>query len=244
MERISAHIGGFEYEDEPSIPEVHKPGNLEADMLRIFQCTRDQIAHSLADLDDKLKLNVQVKAYVGKLEPGIFQKLPDNLEHIYTSFPERKIRRETVEIGGKTAKQLLSELKKAKIGMSIEAKFMLNSKEFVPSANREETTLIRLTVSDLGFKTDTKIDQIYKRAQDLGLELCPADTGPNFRLQYAHQSMDESCIIAMKSIASSADNPRIFTLECHEHGLTLVDDMAEPDLEWNPDDEFAFRLRK
>ena len=170
---LNSPIEGFGYEQDPRIAELRQQRNPEEDMLIVFECGKDQIAHTPDEINDN------TKAYVGKLEPGIFQKLPETLEHIYTSFPDKKIRRETIEIGGKTAKQLLSELKQAGIKISGYAKSMLLSRDFVTSKNTEAATLIRLTVADLGFTRSATTDQIYERAQKLGLELCPAETAPH-----------------------------------------------------------------
>src|SRR3989344_1337094 len=207
-------------------------------MLVIFECTRDEIAHVPS------QINENTKAYVGQLEPGIFQKLPENLEHVYTSFPEKKIRRENVEIGGKSAKQLLSEMEAAGINISDYAKSMLKNRKFVPGKNPEEATLIRLTVADLGFKSSATTDQIYERAQILGLELCPADTGPNYRLKYRNQPLNEWIYIGMKQIAGSGGGPDVFGLIRDGDGLWLDDGWAGPGYGWDPSSKFVFRLRK
>ena len=208
-------------------------------MLVIFECTRDEIAHVPS------QINENTKAYVGQLEPGIFQKLPENLEHVYTSFPEKKIRRENVEIGGKSAEQLISEMEAAGINISDYAKSMLNNREFVPGKNPEEATLIRLTVADLGFKSSATTDQIYERAQNLGLELCPADTGPNYRLKYRNQPLNEGIYMGMKQITDSDGYPSVFKLWCRGDGLWLNGAYwAVPDIECHPGNEFVFRLRK
>ncbi|PIP55550.1 MAG: hypothetical protein COX06_02625 [Candidatus Zambryskibacteria bacterium CG22_combo_CG10-13_8_21_14_all_42_17] len=182
--------------------------------------------------------------YVGQLEPGIFQKLPENLEHMYTSFPEKKIRRESLLTGGKSAEQLISEMEAAGINISDYAKSMLKNREFVPGKNPEEATLIRLTVADLGFKSSATTDQIYERAQTLGLELCPADTGPNYRLKYQNQPLNEWIYMGMKQITDSGGGPHVFMLGRHDDGLWLNDHWALPVVEWSPDLEFVFRLRK
>lgn len=39
-------------------------------------------------------------------------------------------------------------------------------------------------------------------------------------------------------------NPNVFKLERNADGLWLNNNWANPDNEWNPDNEFAFRLRK
>src|SRR3989344_4126690 len=235
---IDAPIKGFGYQKDPRIAELRQGRNTEEDMLVIFECTKDEIAHVPS------QINENTKAYVGQLEPGIFQKLPENLEHVYTSFPEKKIRRENVEIGGKSAEQLISEMEAAGINISDYAKSMLDNREFVPGKNPEEATLIRLTVADLGFKSSATTDQIYERAQNLGLELCPADTGPNYRLKYRNQPLNEWIYMGMKQISGSDGGPSVFGLERNDDGLWLDDRWALPDDEWFPDRKFVFRLRK
>ena len=233
---INGSIEGFGYQKDPRIAELRQGRNSDEDMLVIFDCTRDQIAHVPS------QINENIKAYVGQLEPGIFQKLPENLEHVYTSFPDKKIRRENVEIGGKSAEQLITEMLAAGINISDYAKSMLKNREFVPGKNPEEATLIRLSVADLGFKTSATTDQIYERAQALGLELCPPDTGPHYRLKYQNQRRGEWTNVGMKQIADSEGNPDVFALEHSGDGLWLYDNWASPAVEWVPGDAFVFRL--
>jgi hypothetical protein len=235
---INSSIDGFGYERDPRIEELRSGRNAEEDMLVILECAKDQIAHVPSEI------NKNTKAYVGQLEPGIFKKLPENLEYIYTSFPDKKVRRENVEIGGKGAEQLIAELETANIKISENAKDVLLSKEFVPGKDREEATLIRLTVADLGFKTSVTTDQIYERAQALGLELCPADTGPNYRLKYQNQPLGEWISVGMKQIADRDGDPVVFGVGRNEDGLWLYGFWAEPTIEWDPDLKFLFRLRK
>lgn len=235
---IHGTIEGFGYQKDPRIAELRQGRNSEEDMLVIFECTREEIAHVPSQISEN------TKAYVGQLEPGIFQKLPENLEHVYTSFPEKKIRRENVEIGGKSAEQLISIMETAGINISDYAKSMLKNREFVPGKNPEQATLIRLTVADLGFKSSATTDQIYERAQILGLELCPADTGPNYRLKYQNQPLGEWIYMGMKQITGSGGGPCVFRLGRDGGGLWLRGDGALPDYEWRPGYEFVFRLRK
>lgn len=235
---INSSIEGFGYQTDPRIAELRKGRNTEEDMLVIFECTKEDIAHVPS------QITKDTKAYVGQLEPGIFQKLPEGLEHVYTSFPEKKIRRESVEIGGKTTEQLIAEMEAAHINISDYAKSMMKNRDFIPGKTREEATLIRLTVADLGFKTSATTDQIYERAQTLGLELCPPDTGPNYRLKYKDQPLNEWVRIGMKQIADSDGYPDVFNLGRNDGGLWVYDRWALPDFTWGPDDKFVFRLRK
>jgi len=235
---INSSIEGFGYQTDPRIAELRQGRNTEEDMLVLFECTKEEIAQVPS------QITKNTKAYVGQLESGIFQKLPENLEHVYTSFPEKKIRRESVEIGGKTKEQLIAEMEAAHINISDYAKSMMENPDFVTGKNKEEATLIRLTVADLGFKTSATTDQIYERAQTLGLELCPPDTGPNYRLKYKDQPLNEWVRIGMKQIAGSGGRPRVFNLERSADGLWLYYAWAGPDDEWIPDLKFVFRLRK
>ena len=235
---INSSIEGFGYQTDPRIAELRKGRNTEEDMLVIFECTKEDIAHVPS------QITKDTKAYVGQLEPGIFQKLPEGLEHVYTSFPEKKIRRESVEIGGKTTEQLIAEMEAAHINISDYAKSMMKNRDFIPGKTREEATLIRLTVADLGFKTSATTDQIYERAQTLGLELCPPDTGPNYRLKYKDQPLNEWVRIGMKQIADSDGCPYVFRLGRDDGGLWLLSTWAGPDDTWYPHDRFVFRLRK
>ena len=235
---INSSIEGFGYQTDPRIAELRKGRNTEEDMLVIFECTKEDIAHVPS------QITKDTKAYVGQLEPGIFQKLPEGLEHVYTSFPEKKIRRESVEIGGKTTEQLIAEMEAAHINISDYAKSMMKNRDFIPGKTREEATLIRLTVADLGFKTSATTDQIYERAQTLGLELCPPDTGPNYRLKYKDQPLNEWVRIGMKQIADSDGDPCVFSLGRHDDGLWLSYYWARPDGTWRPGFRFVFRLRK
>ena len=237
---IDALIEGFGYQRDPRINELRQGRNMDEDMLTIFECTKNQIAHVPSEITEN------TKAYVGQLEPGIFQKLPATLEHVYTSFPQNKIRMENVEIGGKSAEQLISEMEAAGINISDDARIMLlNKAEFIPTPNAEDMTLIGLTVDDLGFMTRaTTTHKIFERAQELGLELCPLDTGPNYRLKYRNQPLEESFRIGTKPITGSGGFHNLFYLACRNSGLWLFPNSADPYHEWGRHDKFVFRLRK
>lgn len=236
---IDAPVIGFEPGTrEPIINVLPLGRNIEADILTIFDCAEEEVAHDLASISENTKV------YIGPLEPGIFQKLPENLEHVYTSFPEKPIRRETIEIGGKSAEQLISEMQDQGITISDYAKSMMDNPDFVVGEQREEIVLIRLTIAELGFKTNATTDQVYERAAALGLELCPADTGPQYCLAYKDQPLNDYVLIAMKPITDQDGFPGIFDLRRIDDGLWLDDYWTRPDNEWRPDDQFVFRLRK
>ena len=236
---VDSSIQGFGYSRDPRIAELRSQRNTEEDMPIVFGCELSQIAHSMSEI------RPDTKAYVGPLVSGIFDRLTQaGVEHIYTSFPEGKIRRQSIEIGGKTREQLQTELQQAGVNMTSYAQDMMRSRDFTTLPYAETVDTVRVKVQDLGFSGYPTTDQIYQRVQELGLELCPAEVGPNYRLQYADQPLGEWFSIGMKQIAGSDGNPTVFGLERRGGGLWLGGSWARPGRSWGPDDEFVFSLRK
>ncbi|MEK7078325.1 MAG: hypothetical protein AAB911_02035 [Patescibacteria group bacterium] len=234
---INAPIEGFGYQKDPRIAELRQGRNTEEDMLVIFECTKEQIAHVPS------QINENTKAYVGQLEPGIFDLIQQyDIEHVYTSFPENKIRRENIEVGGKTVKQLKDELKHADIAIFPDAENILDRRKFIPGKNPEEITLVRLTIASLGLKTRITTDQIYERAQTLGLVLCPVDTGPHYLLKHQNQAL-QRVYVAMKPIAGFSV-VSVIELEGDGVFLGMTSAPARANMLWPSRYEFMFRLRK
>ena len=157
----------------------------------------------------------------------------------------QEIKIDRLPIGGKTKEQLQQELQSANIQTSSYADDLLNSPEFEPLTEVEDSVLVRLTVSDLGFPQGTTTEDIYQRAQELGLELCPPETGPELRLKAdTEQRFGKYMNIAMKQIAGSSGNPSVFYLyrTTDVQWLNAYDARASGG--WNAGDPFVFRLRK
>lgn len=117
--------------------------------------------------------------------------------------------------------------------------------------------IVILTVADLGFSegattkeiigTEHDVDQQGKpaaftsgRGTQLGLDLCPPDVAPHYRLKYKDQPLNERLHVAMKPISSADGEPRIFTLGHNADGLSLDASLARPDAKWHPNDRFMF----
>ncbi|TSC91201.1 MAG: hypothetical protein CEN90_583 [Parcubacteria group bacterium Licking1014_17] len=236
---IDSPIKGFGYEKDPRIAELKKNRNPEEDILVIFDCAREQIAHTSRDI------NENTKVFVGKLEPGIFDAIQQyNIEHVYTSFPEGEIRKETITIGGKTWQELEKEMRARNIKIGDYALDMMKSKEFKTLEQAEVGDYVRLKVDSLGLQGTPTTDQIYARANELGLDLCPTEVGPHYRLQYMNQPLGEYFCIAMKQIAARDGYPYVFSVYRGVDGLWLSYDWAEPAYQWRQGNGFVFRLRK
>lgn len=235
---INAAIEGFGYQKDPRIKDLREQRNPKEDMPVVFGCSKEQIATSVKEI------NKDTRAYVGPLEPGIFDLLSKyNIEQVYTSFPEGKIRIGNLEIGGKSVRELEQELKQANINVNEYAKDMLYSKDFITLPNPKMLVTVRLKVADL-LPGNPTTDQIYAKAKELGLELVPAETGVRYRLKYKDQPLDEWLYMGMKQIADRRGNPGVFLLGRVEGGLWLGGDWAGPVSRWHPDGEFVFSLSK
>lgn len=232
---IDSQIDGFGYHRDPRIADLRGQRDPEVDMPVLFGCSRHQIARGVDEI------NQDTKAYVGELVPGIFDRLSDRVEHI--CIPEGKIGRETAEIGGKSAKELLEEMKKNN-QITRWATDMINSSDFTTLRRSRTIHLVLLRVADLGLTGYPTTEQLYRRAEELGLELCPAEVGPHYRLQNKDQLMGDWRYVAMKQIADTAGYPRVFELARTGDGLRLHGHWAYPDRKWFPEVRFLFSLRK
>ena len=229
---IDAPIEGLGYSRDPRIKELQDKRNKDEDMLIIFDCTSEDIAHTEEEVTDT------TKAYIGTMFPGIFQT---PIEHLYSSFPEGKVQHYNIEIGGKTKDELVQSLKDKGIQISDYAHDLLNSPDFYTSTQSEKANLVRLTVRDIGFPSGATTEDIYARAHELGLELCTPETGPQLRL--ATSSPDWMCI-GMKTITGRDGDPSVFYLNRYGVELWLDTHDAEPTTRGYADDNFVFRTRK
>lgn len=235
---IDDNIEGFGYKKDPRIAEIRKTRNLQEDASIIFDCAKEQIATNPVELDQNSK------AFIGPLFPGIFDKIKKyNIEHIYTSFPERKISRLETIIGGKNKEELLKELKE-KFQVSYCAEGMIESSDFKTLEKFEKLNLVKLRVDALGIPGVATVKEIYDKAKELGLELCPAETGPHLRLEDIKQFLGDFYLIAMTPISDRYGSPYVFDVGRRGSVLWLDDAWAGPDCRWLADRRVVFSLRK
>lgn len=232
-------------------PEM--PGEDAVKIIQIFTGVKvepEEIARR------KEEVNQSTRIYIGPLSEEI---LYSSIEQIYTSFPESRIEQGKMEIGGMAEVELEQAIKNRKdeqdrnYQISSYAGDMMRCRDFLASLeerlkNPETIDLVRLKVKDLGFTENPTTDQLYKRAEELGLELCPPETGPHLRLKYEEvfkreQPMYEYLKIAMKQIPGREGGLGVFLVSRFDGGLWLGR-WAEPGGRWGLDGEFVFRLRK
>ncbi len=247
-DRGEVHFRDVDPEDAPFVLKFGRI-DIDSDFSRQDSANLIRISEGIVFSPDEIarypsEINEYTKAYVGKLD-GIFDKIRKfNIEHVYTSFPEGRIRFDTVTIGGKSNEELQREMKDSGINISEYVASMMKNPDFTTLSEPRETNLVRLKVGELGLPDDyPTTEQIFKRAEELGLELCPPDLGPNYRLAYKDQPMN-GFSIGMKPITDSGGVPWVFHLEHTADGLWLLCNFADPGNRWNPRSGFVFSLPK
>jgi len=126
----------------------------------------------------------------------------------------------TIKIGThQDIKSLKADLKKAGRQISDWADDIL--KKVTLSGAEEEIELVLLTVKDLGFKNGATLKEIFKRAFESGLGLCPAEVGLQLALQYLDQPLGEWIRVAMEPMADSEGHLYLFFVVRNGDGLWL-----------------------
>ncbi|MCX6808826.1 MAG: hypothetical protein NTW50_04135 [Candidatus Berkelbacteria bacterium] len=209
------------------------------------------------DIEKGLRCQKEATEIISKLNYfGISLKTYNFLVEKVGNHVELEKRISSLEIGGDSAEQLQTKLEAIdpKTG---NRKFnipgytqrmideMYKGEEFQKlAASAEKIQTILLKVGHLGFTSNPTTDQIYARAFELGLELCPAGVGPYQLLKAGDQPMEGWHRIAMKQIAGLDGNPSVFGMGYFRGILCFSGDWMEPNRRLNVDPELMFRLRE
>lgn len=152
----------------------------------------------------------------------------------------------TIQLGTgiKTADDFRKAVKKT--GMKIDdwANDILGKPTFTAYESLTEVELVVCSVAELGFKDGATRKDIYVRAQELGLDLCPPEVGPQLRLQYTDQPKGEWLVIAMEPITDSDGSLDLFGVGHGGDARWLSAYNGGPDVFWDGYDRFVFLRRK
>jgi hypothetical protein len=219
---VNSSIEGFGYEKDPRIEEIRGKRNLKVDLPILFDCQPSQIAQNTKELKS------DTVAYIGPWTPAVLNVLPKTVTHIYESFPDKKVFLKTIETDPSIKSP--TEAKKALLAdghqISTYGGQMLEKTLFSKEAHKYE--LVSFTVSSLGFPSGATVKEIFDKGQELGLELCPAEVGPNLRLQYKDQPDNDYLLLAMETIAGADGDPRVWDVYRHSGRSWLSNYWAKP----------------
>ncbi len=98
------------------------------------------------------------------------------------------------------------------------AEELLKNPAFTITRTFSEVELVAVSAEELGLERDATQSDIYKTAQEMGLDLCPAEIGFLLRIRLGSLLIDEPHLIAMEPINCSSDGEsRIFAVQRHPH---------------------------
>jgi hypothetical protein len=88
---------------------------------------------------------------------------------------------------------------------------------------KTDVELAVFSAAELGVESDkSSLSDVYERARQAGLELCPAEVAPQLRLDYRDQPLGDALNIAMEPVATHSGEPTILALVNFGTGLALI----------------------
>ncbi len=147
----------------------------------------------------------------------------------------------TITLGAfQDVKSLTEALEKNGFRVSDWASGILGQPAFTMAAEKTKVKLVKITVAELGFSEGATYGEICDKAQESGFHLCPAETGPQLRLQYGDQPYGEWLTVAMEPIADSDGRPSVFRVGRGVGDRWLASDWTDSDDFWRADAQFVF----
>lgn len=107
------------------------------------------------------------------------------------------------------------------------ARSMLVGPEFRASSTPRTLPLILMSVGALGFPEGEMYESVIGRLKELQFALCPADVGPQLRLEYLQQPEGEWILVAMNSIRNNHGELCTFVVSRSEGKLRLTANKVE-----------------
>jgi hypothetical protein len=153
----------------------------------------------------------------------------------------------TIKLGTglKTADDFIKVLKKADCEITDWGKDIIGKPAFTVATEEMEVELVNVSGAELGFTSNVTRADIYKRAVELGLDLCPNEVGPQLRLQYKDQPEGEWLLVAMEPIIGSGGGLSVFIVGRDGGGELWLDGYdGHPGDVWGPGGRWLFLRRK
>ena len=146
----------------------------------------------------------------------------------------------TIDVGGMSKYELLMQLTEKKIAMNAYATLLFMDDRFQTSSKLERAEIVELSVQTLGLKSPALFDEITDKAMDLGLELCPMELAPHFRLQYIEPDEGSILTVASQKLSNDEHFPNGFYLRHYGGFHWLRGYRSTSDWLWELQDRFVF----
>lgn len=145
-----------------------------------------------------------------------------------------------IESGGRSKTELLSSLREAGISLNKYAEILFDDPAFVTSETSQWLLATEATVAELGLMAGATSAEIFNRARCVGLDLCPLELAPHFRLQFLDQSEGPYLTVASTKTKDDDAYPNGFYLRRKDERLWLRGYQATSDYIWEPASRFVF----
>lgn len=218
----------------PDLAEMDAGANFLTDFYRKLRDAVEKRGGKFADIHQLVKKGGE--STFDKLAELIVGKVKNAADSLFKLW-------KTLQFGTglKTADDFRRTLKTADCRISDWANDILGRARFTNVTG--ELDLAVVSVAELGFPNGATRKEIYQKAQELGLELCPPEVGPQLRLQYQNQPMGEWLLIGMKPIAGSDGYLKVFHVVRYDD-LWLFSFYDDSDSVWYGYSRWVFLRRK
>ena len=116
-----------------------------------------------------------------------------------------------IELGSMSTNELKEALRDSKFGTDRIASEIMDRVHISGAGTRIE--LVKVSLEELLLGNDPIREQIYDSAREWGLNLVPAEVGPQLRLQYPDQPDGEEVFLGMVPMCARDGNDYIFLLD-------------------------------
>lgn len=148
-----------------------------------------------------------------------------------------------IEVGGLSKETLMEMMESQSVKLNEYAHRLFEDERFTTSKEKYSVDTVERTVMDLGFSEGATLSQIYERARERGLGLCPLELAPHFRLQYRDQPEDTNGSLLSNNHAPTGSvtvaSPVLSEEEDFPTGFYLRNIAGDKHI-WSPDDCFLF----
>jgi hypothetical protein len=206
----------------------------------------------LSDLQNKLDQAIQEAIKTGNLEEA--KKLKEQLEKEIkdveeqieiterTNTPEGAEYLTEITVGNKTKEELIRELEEKKVYISDYVKSLINNIDFAISDKQEHLDLVNISVKNiLGFPKQASTNEIYYKAKELGLELCPVEVSLQLILQYNPSNNEYLTIATQPVIDPEYGHHRLLVVgQNDEHGKHINFTLGGSNKQWHHSSDFVF----
>jgi hypothetical protein len=196
---------------------------------------------AIADRLDKSLPFDMVMTALQRIHDGLFDGAQVTKKQVVIESREWKVWK-TIKLGMglKTAADFRKAFTDAEMKIGDWGNDVLGNPAFEVAEKETIVDLVVVSVAELGFNDGATRRGIYKRAHKLGLQACPAEIGPQLRLQYPDQPRAEWLVIGMDPITATDGRLSVFNVVRCNNEYWLHGYRGHPDYLWLASDRFVF----